>query len=158
MRESIDVLERWGERSCSFLPQESAQVPLTHTTSVYISSGGSAGTHALSRACSRAGIKSALSDVARGTAGPRYVRQSGSERCLLPAMALCHAQRFPGRLESNWKQHRGPLSRCDKALHGYPPQATQSPMEIGSHPYFFQQTSRSSRVTWGSLRVVSRIP
>lgn len=38
--------------------------------------------------------------MAQGTAGPRYLRQSGSQRCLLPAVALCHAQRFPGRLES----------------------------------------------------------
>lgn len=82
------------------------------------------------RACSGAGIKSTLSDVARGTAGPRYLRQSGSERCLLPAMALCHAQRFPGRLESSLKGHRSPLSLCDQAQNWYLPSATLSPNNV----------------------------
>lgn len=98
--------------------------------------------------------------MARGTAGSRYLRQSSSERCLLPAMALCHAQRFPGHLESNLKGYRGSLSRCDKAQNCYLPPATLSLNNVRFEliPMFSLSFPKlRSRVMWRSQRVLTWI-
>lgn len=142
MSESINALERWGERSCSFSPLEISTGPaytyhIGVCFTVYFIRRKRRDPHALQSSLSGCNQISAL--CCGGGGGDSWAALRAPEWAGAAPVACDGAlppPSSPGRLESNRKEHRGPLSR---ALRGFPPQATQPPREIGAHPCFFSK-------------------